>query len=534
MKRISLPAALILSLLIQSPGRSESVFSEHPEYCCLLPIVLPWLLVDSWWSGYKRTRTETVRIMGRDTVFLQEGLIWHDERHRTPRFGCLTAPVTISVSGQPVTIKEGTAEFHPNGMLARAKILPALIRTGSGKARHCSGETGLYPAGTLKSSEIADEDRRSLLLQGKTRDLCGPVSFHEDGSVAKALLGGDETFTVAGYPIILGRMAAIELYPSGKAAAFTSGTVNILVKDQFVKCDKASFDEQGNATWCRLDVPTAFSQSGAKLRAEEVLSLYTSGNIRRCTLSAPCRIPLKEGLLEFSEADISFFENGQLQEGPLSNTGPHYYAVDGKKLTLKEGHIVRFAENGALMYAELAAPAQFEISGGKVWIGGTARFYDSGNILSADISVPAEIPYLGKNVALELPAGGFPEHGKLWFDRQKRIIAVQNQEVQQMTVRGWKVNVPRACGVIFTDYDKKEAEAVDLYKKNIHVRDGIELNRDCCNEYIDTFVRAKRYYNEDDELHADGIEEVMFSEEATIQIDRMPKRCPAMEWIRLP
>lgn len=534
MKRILLPAALILSLLAAAPARSESILSEHPEFCCLLPVIIPWILIDNWISACRRTATDTVRIMGRDAVFLEQDLRWHDTDHRVLDSGYLTEPVAVSVSGQNVTLREGFTEFHPNGMLAHAKIHPSLLAAGDGKKYHCSGETELYPNGTLKESEIEGEDLRTISLQGKTRDLCGSVSFHEDGSVSKAFLCGDETFSVANYKISIGRMASIGLYPSGKVSAFSANPVKIRVKGLFAECREASFDEHGAVTWCRFDGPTTLSQSGAKIQAGGMLSLYENGNIRKCTPDEPFRMPLKGGTLEFANEAVSFYENGQIRDGHLSGNGQQHCLSGGMKLPLRGGFFVSFHEQGALRFAELDGIVQFVIPGAKLPLSGSARFYDSGSILSADIAVPADIPYLGRNVTLPLPSSGFPSSGKLWFNREKHIIAVRNTEPQKVNVRGCIVKIFSSHGVIYTDYEKKEAESVDIYLKNIHVRKGIELNRDGCNEYSDTFVRAKRFWNDGDELHADGIEEVMFSEDATIFIDGGQKLCPAMEWVRLP
>ncbi len=509
-------------------------------------ILVPAYVVTSWWEGIGHlmddisdSRTVSIKVNGVKAEFQRNSVKYNEKRKGSILEGKLLKETQINIRGKVVTLMPGEVTFFENGNICKCLIRESELLIGDNTTVNCSGDLEFYDDQFVKQANLSGdsgENGRMFNIQGKDRSLTGEIYFLKTGLVEQCILKSDSTFTIADYTLRLQKLTSVTFNSENKIVYIVppyEKSIGIKFKGKFIKIsDSIILFENGRLKSCVLSDALNIENGIHKVRVRGIISFYDNEMIEKCKITNPTPLKINGKMLEFEkDGTLSFYKNGVLKSGVITENKKQFYISDKYNIKLKDGSEISFYENGSLK--SLHPYNGTEIKAGSVKFlldDGSMRFYKEGGVLSLHCTRGAEFYYNGT----KLYVNNFSD--QLFFNREQELIAFNNDQSENLIVNGKPVFVPYYVKVSYADYDKKTVDYLMINYSQITLPPNVKIADTEYSEYAEIFVKAKDFFNDKnkDKLFANDVQEIMFAEDTIILINGKEHLCEAMTWFKIP
>src|SRR6056297_658885 len=507
-------------------GGRDLTCGESACLGCAILLVFPIVAIEELIESIGDSRTVTIDINGTGGVFQKNSIQWKDRNKKNISSGNLVKPAEVTIQDRKIMIKPGSVTFHENGALNTFNG-KGLFVTGNGGEIHCSGKIELFNQGTLKKGALHQNE--SFRIQNKNREFKSFIEMDEKGNLLHSKLVDKETLKIKDYTITLPASSEIYFYNSSTIRSIDlpfKNPVNLPLHNQVISVSDASFSEKGTITWCKLYEKSVINHNSFELTLDGEVSFHENETIRSCTLNEPAVVKVNTTPLTFSKySKLEFYQNHTLKSGSLGE--PADYNHRGKTFKVKGG--ISFYHNGSLKKTTLAEPLILQLNKNRIEFSpGKIRFYPEGSPLSGEIRSSKNLYYMEKPVYLRIRYSC-----ELWFGRDKKIIAIENDRIRDMNHNGETVAIPSYHTIGYNNYNSFDISFVSMYQSNMTLPDHVKMDNNTIDLFTTIFVKAGKLTYKDEKLFADDIESIMFSDDTVIRVNNKAVVCPQMKWINI-
>ncbi len=545
-KKTAASLFIAISLLIPSAGYTQNMYEKVPF--CMLWLIGIAATIDQFIKDINNSRTTGVNINGVKGVFQTNTLVENPALKGAILKGELVKPLETSIHGRGIFIEPGTVDFHKNGTLARCSIRPSDLLAGGNSTVPCRMYAEFHDDGFLKGTCLDDDSAGSFILQGKSCRIKGDVRFYRDGLVSECTLVDAIDAGISNYITKLpadtvlhlnGKHEIIYIHPPYKktAAVTFKGESLDLAGDIYLY-------DNGNIRNCMLTFSISIQNGAHKVKAGKNLTLYDNEMIESCMLIHPVILEINGSTIEFDKSrdsfmgetgsSLEFYKNGKVKCGETTRNRKQFYVHRGKRIYIKDGYWMSFYESGKIKELYPVRMTSLKVGRQELLLAQERlSFYENGDILSAGIKEGSSFVYQGMRIKTGLYST------QLFFDDKQDVMAFINDSDRIVLNNGKNFKLPRFYAAGYSDYDKGEISFVCINHGNIAVPGNVNLfpdEKNKKNKWTEVFIKADQFYNDKNGeiVLAQGVSEIMFTEDAVIIIDGAECRCRAMEWVKLP
>ncbi|MFW5872412.1 MAG: hypothetical protein ACOCVN_00345 [bacterium] len=522
-------AALFVAML-STPGYSflggrDLTCGESVCLGCAILIVLPIHAIEELLEGISDSRTVSIDINGTKGVFQKNSVKWKDKKKKTIYSGNLVKLAEVAVQNHKIILYPGLVVFHDNGKINTFNG-KGLFLTGNGREINCVGKIELFNQGLLKKGELTRNE--PFNIQNTNREFKSFIEMDEKGNLLHSKLVHEETLEIKDYTVTLPASSVIYFYNSSTIRSIDppfKNPVRLPQNNQVLSVSDASFSEKGNIMWCKLHGKSVINHKSFKLNLSGEVNFHENETIKSCTLSEPAIVEINTTTLIFSKySKLEFYQNSTLKSGSLEK--PANYNHRG--ITFKVKGEVSFYSNGSLKKTTLAESLMLQMNKNEIEFSpGKIRFYPGGTPLTGKIQSHKKLYYMEKPIFIRIRYSC-----ELWFDRDKNIIAIENDRIREMNHNEETVIIPSYHIIGYNNYTSFYISFVSMYQSSMTLPHYIDMDNNI-DLFTKIFVKAGKLKYKDEKLFADNIESIMFSDDTVIHVHNKEVLCPQMEWINL-
>ncbi len=551
MKKKIVALALAVSLLAPTGAYPQFYGMDKDPGCCFWCLLYPVVAVVKLWEGIKGIgggRTVSVDINGTKAVFKRNTVKPNKNRRGAILKGELVEKVTVRIRGRELTVLPGTVKFYENGKIASCEGFSAGLLTGGDKPFPCNYSVELHEDEYLKGTRFKRDEPGTVIVQGAPRKVSDWIRFHRSGAISECRLAVDGAINIYGQRVLVPEGTAVGLTESQSIAFIDTwvSTVRMRMRGRAMDLSgRIEFFANGDVRSATIGSPVTLQNGPHRVTVDRKISFYDNGMIESCTLASDVTLTINGSRVVFEAgrsigikepaSQLHFYRNGRVRSGDI-NGGT--YTHRGVRIPLTTSGVISYYEGGAIKLFPVEGGTVLRAGGQDIRVKGyKLMLYENGGVLMAELQEGSDFLFRGKPVHADSSVY------QAFFDERQEVVAFSIMTPREVTYRGNRITLPPYYAAGYADYDKKEISFADICWDDLKLPDNAtivpepELKYSTTKKFVkaDRLINAKRKncHTNDLALLAEGVREIMFSDDVTMVIDGKRQVCKAMRWVKL-